>query len=134
MSRAARRTSFGLVIAVAVVACIAVASFAATAGAAGGSGPRPHALTEAQRACLSSQGIEKPSGRPTQAQRQAFEVAAKECGITLPPRHGPRLSEEQRACLSSKGVEKPAGKPTAAQRAAFEAAAEECGIELPTRP
>ena len=41
-------------------------------------------LTEEQRQCLQDQGVERPDGRPTRAQVQAFRDAAAACGIDLP--------------------------------------------------
>jgi hypothetical protein len=56
-----------------------------------GGRPKP-ALTTAQRDCLSQHGVTPPTKpatgqrppRLTDAQRQAFQAAAKACGITLP--------------------------------------------------
>lgn len=41
-------------------------------------------LTEEQRQCVRDQGVERPHGRPTQEQVQAFRDAADACGIDLP--------------------------------------------------
>jgi hypothetical protein len=41
-------------------------------------------LTTEQIDCLTSQGITKPQGEPTEAQRQALQDAATACGIDLP--------------------------------------------------
>lgn len=110
----------------------------------------PHpSLTDAQKACLEKQGVQKPAEgtRPTDAQRAAHQAAAKACGITLPahpggPRNRPMLTEAQQTCLTEHGVTKPAApangerpaRPTDAQRAAFRAAAKACGITVPDKP
>ena len=41
-------------------------------------------LTEEQRQCLRDQGVERPHGRPTPDQVQAFRDAVDACGIDLP--------------------------------------------------
>lgn len=41
-------------------------------------------LTDEQRQCLRDQGVERPHGRPTQDQVQAFRDAADACGVDLP--------------------------------------------------
>ena len=41
-------------------------------------------LTVDQRQCLTDQGVERPQGRPTPDEVQAFRDAAAACGIDLP--------------------------------------------------
>ena len=41
-------------------------------------------LTHEQRQCLTDQGVERPQGRPTPEEVQAFRDAAAACGIDLP--------------------------------------------------
>ncbi|MEI8082754.1 MAG: hypothetical protein WCI74_13020, partial [Actinomycetes bacterium] len=75
-------------------------------------------LTAEQQACLTAQGVTKPDGRPTDAQRTAFEAAAKVCNITLPTRgagHGPDLTAAQQACMTAAGITKPTGNHTKAR-------------------
>jgi hypothetical protein len=101
-------------------------------------------LTDAQKACLTQHGVQVPAKpaagqqptRPTDAQRQAFEAAAKACG--LPARRVQlQLTAAQRTCLTQHGVTLPAkgsakpAPPTDAQRQAFEAAAKACGLPAP---
>ena len=55
---------------------------------------RHERLTDEQRECLAEQGITRPDGRPTPAERRALRQqlreAADECGIERPLRHGHR--------------------------------------------
>ena len=110
--------------------------------------PRPPQLTDAQKACLTQHGVTLPapgqklSGPPTDAQRAAFEAAAKACGLPTPPKgamHRIQLTDAQRTCLTQHGVtpptpgQKASGPPTDAQRAAFEAAAKACGLPTPPK-
>jgi hypothetical protein len=132
---------------------LATADTGDTGGASATDGqrhPRP-ALTDAQRQCLSEQGVTLPTRpadgtRPpqlTEEQRAALRAAAATCGLpTPPPGRGPRpaLTDAQRQCLSEQGVTLPirpadGTRPpqlTEEQRAALRAAAEACG--LPTGP
>ena len=129
-----------------------VVAFAPLAVAQTDPGPRPGGphhpphLTDAQKTCLTQHGVQLPamqSGQrptpPTDQQRQAFEAAAKACGIQ--PLHRIRLTDAQRACLTQHGVTpptpgsvKPSSPPSAAQRATFEAAAKACGLPTPPKP
>lgn len=107
----------------------------------GGHPPRP---TETQRACLTQHGVQLPAFKagqpptpPTDEQRQAFEAAAKACGIEP---HMIRLTDAQRTCLTQHGITlplpgqvKPSSPPSAQQRAAFEAAATACGLPAPPK-
>jgi hypothetical protein len=112
----------------------------------GGDGHPPR-LTDAQKTCLTQHGVTLPTRTPGQAptpptdqQRQAFEAAAKTCGVQPPTMHRVRLTDAQKTCLSQHGITPPApgsakpAPPTAEQRAAFEAAAKTCGIQLPPKP
>lgn len=102
-------------------------------------------LTDAQKTCLTQHGVQLPakpaSGQrpapPTDQQRQAFETAAKACGVPAPTGH-PQLTAAQRTCLTQHGVTppapgsaKPTSPPSAAQRAKVEAAAKACGLPAP---
>ena len=40
-------------------------------------------LTQEQRDCLASKGLERPDGRPSPEQREALRAAARDCGIEL---------------------------------------------------
>jgi hypothetical protein len=103
-------------------------------------GPHRPQLTDAQKTCLSQQGVTPPAQgqKPTDAQRTAFQAAAKACGIPAPKDHPhrPMLTDAQKTCLSQHGVTPPAQgqKPTDAQRTAFRAAAQACGIPTPKAP
>jgi hypothetical protein len=114
-------------------------------------------LSDEQRQCLADHGVTLPqrppdpeSGErpapPTDAQREAFRVAAADCGLPTPPAgvRGPRpqLSDEERQCLADHGVnlpERPAdpasgerpAPPTDEQRTALRAAAQECNLPVP---
>ena len=108
----------------------------------------PHAqLTDAQKQCLSDQGLTRPATRPTsppsQEQIKKLKAAAKECGIKLPAHPGrgdhrgpggepfQQLTQEQRDCLTNAGLTRPEGRPTAEQFQKLRAAAAECGITIP---
>ncbi len=102
-------------------------------------------LTDAQKQCLSDQGLtrptSRPTSRPTQEQIKKLKAAAKECGIKLPAHPGrgdhrgpggePQLTQEQRDCLTNAGLTRPEGRPTAEQFQKLRAAAAECGIDIP---
>ena len=62
------------------------AGAAAAKGAGGnaGKGGVFAGLTQAQRACIASQGITRHRGRPTLQERRAIYEAAKACGVNLP--------------------------------------------------
>ncbi len=125
---------------------------AAPAGAADtAKHPSRHAafaeLTDAQKQCLSDQGLtrptSRPTSRPTQEQIKKLRSAAKECGIKLPAHPGrgdhrgqrgerfQQLTQEQRDCLTNAGLTRPEGRPTAEQFQKLRAAAAECGIDIP---
>ena len=105
-------------------------------------GRRPM-LTDAQKQCLSDQGVTLPqpstSGeRPqlSQEQRDAFRAAAQACGIEFGPHRAP-LTDAQKQCLSDQGVTLPQPSTSGErpqlsqeQRDALRAAAEACGIEF----
>lgn len=40
-------------------------------------------LTAEQQACLAANGLKKPAGRPTQAQRKQLRALAASCGVTI---------------------------------------------------
>jgi hypothetical protein len=108
-------------------------------------GPHPPHLTAAQKTCLTQHGVQLPAMRsgqpptaPTDQQRQAFEAAAKACGVQP---HRIPLTDAQRACLTQHGVTpptpgsvKPSSPPSAEQRATFQAAAKACGLPTPPKP
>ncbi len=54
---------------------------------------RGPALSDEQKACLEEQGLERPEGRPTEAQREEFRAAAEACGIELPTCAGAATTE-----------------------------------------
>ncbi len=107
----------------------------------------PPRLTDAQKTCLTQHGVTLPTPTagqeptpPTDQQRQAFEAAAKACGVQPPKGHRAPLTAAQRTCLSQHGITpptpgsaKPSSPPSAAQRAAFEAAATACGLPAPPK-
>ena len=107
----------------------------------------PPRLTDAQKTCLTQHGVTLPTPSagqkptpPTDQQRQAFEAAAKTCGVQPPNGHRVQLTAAQRTCLSQHGVTpptpgsaKPGSPPSAAQRAAFEVAAKACGLPVPPK-
>ena len=107
-------------------------------------GPHPPHLSDAQQTCLAQHGVQLPTLHtgtpptpPTDQQRQAFEAAAKACGIQP---HRIPLTDAQRACLTQHGITpptpgsvKPPSPPSAAQRATFEAAAKACGVPTPPK-
>ena len=107
----------------------------------------PPRLTDAQKTCLTQHGVQlpamdsgKPPAAPTDQQRQAFEAAAKACGVQPPRGHRVPLTAAQKTCLTQHGVTpptpgsaKPTSQPSAAQRAAFEAAAKACGLGPPPK-
>lgn len=122
------------------------AGAAGALGNGGGTGPNSHSprsgplagITAEQKACIASQGVTRPQGKPTAEQRQAIAEAAANCGVTIPQGKGggrAALTQEQRDCLASNGVAKPDHKLSAEERAAFkaqlEAAAQTCGIQRP---
>jgi hypothetical protein len=133
---------------VTAVGALVVAS-APLAGAQTGDpgGPHPRRLTDAQQTCLRQHGVtlptpgQRPAEPPSDAQRQAFEAAAKACGLPAPPDHpGWRrrmLTDAQRTCLRQHGVtlptpgERPSEPPSGAPLHAFAAAAQACGIPAP---
>ncbi len=110
-------------------------------------GAHPPNLTDAQKACLTQHGITpptpgsaKPTSPPTDQQRQAFEAAAKACGVQPPKGHRVELTAAQQTCLTQHGITpptpgtaKPTSPPSAQQRAAFEAAAKACGLPTPPK-
>lgn len=49
-------------------------------------------LSDEQRACLVSKGLQRPSGRPTAEQRQALRAAAAECAIAIGGPSAPRVA------------------------------------------
>ncbi len=128
--------------------------FAATPAGAADTAKHPsrHAafakLTDAQKQCLTDQGLTRPTSRPTsppsQEQIKKLKAAAKECGIKLPAHPGrgdhrgpggeqfQQLTQEQRDCLTNAGLTRPEGRPTAEQFQKLRAAAAECGITIPT--
>jgi hypothetical protein len=61
-------------------------------------GPHRPKLTDAQKTCLSQHGVtlptpgQKPPSPPTDAQRAAFQAAAKACGLPTPKDHPPSSS------------------------------------------
>ena len=126
-----------------VVAFAPLAS-AQTSDPPGGHPPR---LTDAQKTCLTQHGVTlptpgagQPPARPTDQQRQAFEAAAKTCGVQPPKGHRVQLTAAQRTCLTQHGVTpptpgsaKPTSEPSAQQRATFEAAAKACGLPAPSK-
>ena len=100
-------------------------------------------LTDAQRQCLSEQGVTVPARpadgiRPalTPDQRSALRKAAEACGLPIRGRGFHRgFTDAQRQCLSEQGVTVPArpadgARPalTPEQRAALRKAAEACGL------
>lgn len=114
----------------------------------GSPGGHPPRLTDAQKTCLTQHGVQLPAAPaagqqptpPTDQQRQAFQAAAKACGVQ-PPKGHPALTAAQRTCLTqhgvtppAKGSAKPASPPSAQQRATFEAAAKACGVPVPPKP
>jgi hypothetical protein len=108
-------------------------------------GGHPPNLTDAQKTCLTQHGITpptpgsaKPTSPPTAQQRQAFEAAAKVCGVQPPKGHRVELTAAQQTCLTQHGITpptpgsaKPTSPPSAQQRATFEAAAKACGLPAP---
>ena len=127
-----------LFVALAVVPVLALNSLAT---AAGGTDPRP-GPTDAQRACLSGQGVTLPSPgsqseRPalTQEERKDLRESARACGLSGPRRALRQLTDEQRQCLADLGVTPPT-RPTegtraqvsAEQRDALWGAALACGL------
>lgn len=105
-------------------------------------------LTDAQKTCLTQHGVQPPArpaaGQqptpPTDQQRQAFEAAAKACGLPAHRVHV-QLTAAQRTCLTQHGITpptpgsaKPTSPPSAEQRAKFEAAAKACGLPAPPKP
>jgi hypothetical protein len=137
-----------LFVGLAVVPVLALNSLAtATPGdggvAAADSRPGP---TDAQRACMSQQGVTLPArgadgARPvlTPEQRQQLRDAARVCGLAGPSvRRAPRpLTDEQRQCLAEHGVTLPprpadGSRPevSAETRDALRQAAAECGLPV----
>jgi len=144
----------GLFVALAVVPVLALNSLAtASVTVDGGAGSRP-GLTDAQRQCLSEQGVSLPTrdsgdDKPalTPEQRDARRQAAETCGLApRPPRIALRqLTDAQRQCLADHGVTLPSriadgARPemgvrpeiTDQERDARRQAAVDCG--LPERP
>ena len=155
--RGVRRGFFQIVgfVALAALPVLALKSLATadtgTTGSTGATGtatgrPAGHALTDAQRQCLSDQGVTLPArpadgSRPelTQEQRDALRQARIACGLPTLGHPGlglrPALTDAQRQCLSDQGVTLPArpadgSRPelTQEQRDALHAAAEACGL------
>lgn len=102
--------------------------------------------TDAQRLCLSQQGLTAPVGKLTPEQfasvAAAGKKAAEACGVKIADRAAPpgrfavafaKLTPEQQACLATAKVTRPAGKLTEAQRATLrsdvQAAVLACGIK-----
>lgn len=127
-----------LFVALAVVPVLALNSLAT---ADTGTDPRP-GPTDAQRACLSGQGVTlptpgSPSERPalTQQERKDLGRSAKACGLRGPHRTLRQLTDEQRQCLADLGVTPPTRptdgtrpQVTAEQRDALWGAAVACGL------
>ena len=90
MSMRAKRARSAKVGASLLSAGVLAAAFAGVAAAKDPGGPRAGrggvlaGLTQQQRACIEAQGITRPRGRPTQADRRAIFEAAEKCGVTLP--------------------------------------------------
>jgi hypothetical protein len=141
-------------VALAALPVLALNSLATADTGATGSGtsrPAGHALTDAQRQCLSDQGVTLPArpadgSRPelTPEQRHALRQARVACGLPAMGRpgrgQGPPLTDAQRQCLSDQGVTLPArpadgSRPelTPEQRDALRQAAEACGLPAGSR-
>lgn len=137
--RVTKRTGhLALFVALAVVPVLALNSLAT---ADTGTDPRP-GPTDAQRACLSGQGVALPtpgsqSERPalTQEARKDLRRSAMACGLRGPHRTLRQLTDEQRQCLADLGVTPPT-RPTdgtrpqvsAEQRDTLWGAAVACGL------
>ncbi len=103
-------------------------------------------FTEAQRQCLTDQGVTRPEAKPTAEQRQALQAAFAACGIEQPggrvraARFLRDLTPEQRECLKTElrpaaGSEGQRPRLTSAERRqALTDAATACAITLPDLP
>ncbi len=107
-------------------------------------------LTDAQRTCLTDQGLTRPTAPLSDAERQArrekVKAAVKACDLTLPgAERRAQLREfwkglpaEQRTCIKDQGITRPWGPLTKEARteflAKFAAAAKTCGATLPSLP